>query len=520
MNEQLEGESNSNPSSENRTLKGTQGHNPNGEEGREPGATQVVGNWQAERRSEAGKATGNGSGDGQRQAAGEPGDGGHKAPCLPEREGIFSWGDGLEVEPWAEAVDGAELVRELAAFVRRYVVLKKYAAETLALWVVHTYGFQLRDVTTYIGIESPQKRCGKTTLLTVLNELVNRPVVASNISSPAFFRVIAEKQPTLMIDEADTVLHRNDELRGILNAGYRRKTAYVVRVAAEVRNAKCRVQNEADRASGERPVSEEVARKGSGTRLARYSSWCPKAIATIQHLPETLADRCIVLTLHRKKVTEKCERVKDLDGAQLRRKCARFVKDHAEAIGKARPEVPSDLNDRAAEIWEPLLAVADLAGDEWPGLAREAAVGLMGSGQEETAIGALLFDILICFLNREAERMFSRNLVLALSGMGDRAWGELKKGKEITEIWLARQLRAYEVRSKTMWIGGEAAKGYEKSDFDEAFDRYIPKGQAKRLLEELVAAGTPPEGEAGAKAGTEKEGNGAKAASETSVVGG
>ncbi len=87
----------------------------------------------------------------------------------------------------------------------------------------------LRQVATYIGVESPEKRCGKTTLLTVLCELVNRPVVASNISSPAFFRVIEEKKPTLLIDEADTVLHRNKELKGILNAGCARKTGYVIR---------------------------------------------------------------------------------------------------------------------------------------------------------------------------------------------------------------------------------------------------------------------------------------------------
>jgi hypothetical protein len=107
--------------------------------------------------------------------------------------------------------------------------LPKWAPETLALWVLHTYAFELRDVTAYLGIESPEKRCGKTTLLGVLNELVNRPIAAANISSPAFFRVIEEARPTLLIDEADTFLAGNDELRGILNSGYTRNTAYVVR---------------------------------------------------------------------------------------------------------------------------------------------------------------------------------------------------------------------------------------------------------------------------------------------------
>ena len=96
------------------------------------------------------------------------------------------------LEPWPEAVEGAGLLEELANLLRRFVVLPERAAETLALWVLHTYAFQLREVSTYVGIESPEKRCGKTTLLGVLSELVNRPVVATNISSPAFFRVIEE----------------------------------------------------------------------------------------------------------------------------------------------------------------------------------------------------------------------------------------------------------------------------------------------------------------------------------------
>src|SRR5580765_748757 len=159
------------------------------------------------------------------------------------------------------------LLDELVRVLNRFVILPKWAPETLALWTLHTYAFQLRDVSTYIGLESPEKRCGKTTLLTVLSELVNRPVVAANISSPAFFRVIEEVRPTLLIDEADTLLQGNDELRGILNSGYTRKTAYVVRVA----NQPGRMMG----VSGEARDAQERS-AGSGTRLARFSCWCPK----------------------------------------------------------------------------------------------------------------------------------------------------------------------------------------------------------------------------------------------------
>src|SRR6476620_7983113 len=109
----------------------------------------------------------------------------------------------------------ANLLDSLAQLLPRFVVLPKHAAETLALWIVHTYCFQFRDVSTYIGVESPEKRCGKTTLLGILSKLVHQPIIASNISPSAFFRVIEEMRPTLLIDEADTFLQGNDELRGI-----------------------------------------------------------------------------------------------------------------------------------------------------------------------------------------------------------------------------------------------------------------------------------------------------------------
>src|SRR5207249_4485289 len=128
---------------------------------------------------------------------------------------------------------------------------------------LHTYAFHLRDTCAYVGIESPEKRCGKTTLLGILGKLVNRPVMAANISSPAFFRVIQEMQPTLLIDEADTFLRRKSDLRGILNAGNSRDTAYVMRVANQKGN---RDERESDGAS---------KRQKSGSRLARFSCWCP-----------------------------------------------------------------------------------------------------------------------------------------------------------------------------------------------------------------------------------------------------
>jgi hypothetical protein len=399
-------------------------------------------------------------------------------------EDIFLWENGAAVEPWPEPVSGKALLDALVTELNRYVVLGMWAAETLALWIVHTYAYQLRDVTTYIGLESPEKRCGKTTLLSVLSELVNRPVVASNISSPAFFRVIEEKQPTLMIDEADTILHGNDQLRGILNAGYRRQTAYVVRVAPQEAEERAQRAEEGD----EKP---EVMELRQGSRLARFSCWCPKAIATIRHLPETLADRCIVIGMQRKTPREKCERLKKLQGEELRRTCARFVMDHRKEISEGQPEIPADLNDRAADIWEPLLVLAELAGGEWPERARNAALGLTARAQEDSPIGALLLDLMVMFVRAGNGRAFSRELAAGLNSYGERPWMALRNGKAVTELWLAQLLRPYGVRPKTIWIGDEAAKGYLEEDFTETFRRYIPKSAFAALVADSKAARQP-----------------------------
>jgi hypothetical protein len=286
-----------------------------------------------------------------------------------------------EIEPWPESINGELLLNEILTIINRFVVLPKWAGETLALWVLHTYAYQLRDVTTYLGIESPEKRCGKTTLLTVLSELVNRPIISSNISSPAFFRVIEETRPTLLIDEADTFLQANDELRGIL--------------------------------------------------------------------------------------------------------------DYADEITGARPNLPSSLNDRAADIWEPLLVLADLAGGHWPETIRQAAVSLTEAAQETNPIGSLLFDIFVTFVLYQSDRLFSRTIITELNDLPDRPWKPTNKSRVIDEAWLSRQLRPYGVQPRNLRINHVQAKGYLREDFRETFRRYIPKSEMEELHAEAELAVSP-----------------------------
>jgi hypothetical protein len=210
-------------------------------------------------------------------------------------------------------------------------------------------------------------------------------------------------------------------------------------------------------------------------------------MCSIGHLPDTLADRCIVIRMQRKRADEACERLRNLETEVLKQQCARFVLDHAEAIAAAKPDMPASLNDRASDIWEPLLTLADLAGGHWPETARKAAVSLSTTAQQSNPIGSLMLDIFVLFASEKVERMFTRTLIDGLMGYSDRPWQEMAglretmgrqgKGKEITGPWLSRVLRPYGIRPRTVWIGESSAKGYVLDEMIEIFRRYISRSE-------------------------------------------
>jgi len=391
-------------------------------------------------------------------------------------------------------VNGASLLNDLQSLLQRFVILPDFAPETLALWVLHTYAFELRDVSTYLGIESPEKRCGKTTLLSVLSRLANRPVAAANISPSAFFRVIEEMRPTLLIDEADTFLRGNDELRGILNAGYTRDTAYVVRATQsdeprssrrkEAPSKRSKLENQNSKIE-DGPVRVGPSLDSRPSSLLHFSCWCPKVMAAIGRLPDTLADRCIVIRMQRKTVREDCERLRNFEVSNLRERCAQFVSQNRAAIVSAEPEIPDSLHDRAADIWEPLFVLADLAGGDWPRKARAAAEALATGSQVRSPIGSFLIDIYSAMAVADTDRISSHDLVNWLNGFTHRPWHDLPglrivncgQRKEVTELWLAQQLRPYGIRPKTIRIGDKTQKGYTEADLLDPFRRYVPRSE-------------------------------------------
>ena len=257
----------------------------------------------------------------------------HGAQIAEEAAGLPHW----NVEPWPEPVSGATLLDDIKNILVRHVLLPLGAGDAIALWTVHSWLADAGDISPYLVISSPTKRCGKTTVLIILLYLTPRSELASNISASAIFRYIEDVRPTLLIDEADSFIKDNEEMRGILNSGHTKAAAHVIR-NVEI--------------NGEH-------------KPRRFSTWAPKAVAAIGALADTLEDRSIRVVLQRKPRGAKVGRLRRRDNeefATLRRKAVRWAEDNFSKLADPEPNIPDALNDRAADNWRPLLAIADLAG--------------------------------------------------------------------------------------------------------------------------------------------------------------
>ena len=351
------------------------------------------------------------------------------------------------IEPWADKVDGAELLSATADAIRRYVVFPVNSAETVALWALHTHCFNSFGHSPRASITSPEKQCGKSTLLDVLECLVARPLPTGNATVSSIFRIIELASPTLLIDEADTFLKENDELRGILNTGHKRG-GQILRTV------------------------------GDDHEPRQFSTWAPTAIAMIGRLPDTLNDRSVVIGLRRRKPEEtvrpfRSDRADDL--RVLARKMARWAQDHAAALSAADPDM-GQLMNRVADNWRPLFAIADAAGGRWRKHARTIAQAAEAQKDDQSIRAMLLADIRdLCSTRPAEDRISSAELAILLGCMDDRPWSEWGRSqKPITASALARLLSPFGILTGARRKGGDVFRGYLFSDFEEAFASYIP----------------------------------------------
>jgi Protein of unknown function (DUF3631)/Toprim-like len=357
------------------------------------------------------------------------------------------------VEPPKPGDIGA-LLDDVAAHLRCYVVMTDAQRDGLALWVAHTHAFQAAEATPYLHVTSAEPVSGKTRLFEAFELVVARPLKAGGTTAAALSRAVAQDDPppTMLLDETDNTFKRDREyvaaLMGILNDGYRRGG----------RTLLC------------------LPPKWEPTLLPVFA---PKALAGIGKLPDTVASRSIRIELKRRTPSEHVKRFRrreaEAQAAPLRERLSAWVAQHTDTLADARPSLPDELGDRAQDVWEPLLAIADMAGGTWPERARAAAVELStGKPADDDSIGVrLLSDIRRCFDERGADRLTTAELLGALCADDEAPWGDWY-GKPLSARTLAKLLKPYHVRPSSVKMpDGSTPKGYLREWLEDAFHRYL-----------------------------------------------
>ena len=351
------------------------------------------------------------------------------------------------------AVDGGPL-SDVEAFLARFVAYPSEATRVAhTLWIAHTHLMDAWESTPRIAFLSPEPGSGKTRALEVTELLVPRPVEAVNVTPAYLFRKVGDEAgaPTILFDEIDTVFgpkaKDNEEIRGLLNAGHRRGAVA----------GRCVVR-------GKQVDTEEIP------------AYCAVALAGLNDLPDTIMTRSVVVEMRRRAPDEHVEpyrrRVHAPEGHRIRARLTSWARTVLSDVTAAYPQMPDGIVDRPADVWEPLLAVADAAGGDWPQRARVSAVTLVTASIGSTpSLGVrLLHDLRDVF--GAADVMFTEQIIKALVELDEAPWADLR-GKPLNPRGLGQRLRAYGVKSKTVRIGDATAKGYTRQDLHDPWTRYL-----------------------------------------------
>lgn len=363
-----------------------------------------------------------------------------------------------EIAEWyaEDELDGAAVLDELRDVLTSYVVFTDaHTAAAVALWVTATHTLPAHEHAPRLVATSPQKRCAKSRLLDVIAGTCHNPLVSVNATVAAIYRSLdAEHPPTLIIDEADAIFgskrqaENNEDLRALLNAGHQRG----------------------------RPALRCVGPQQTPTE---FNTFAMAAIAGIGAMPDTITDRAVNVTMRRRKKGEHVKQYRSRrDGpilAAVRDRLAAWAADHIAELAKAEPKMP--VEDRAADTWEPLIAVADKAGGHWPKTAREACVALVANAaeadEERQLPTKLLTDVRDVFGKKHVPFIPTVELIKELRGIEESPWSD----EDLTPRKLAQWLKEFGVSSNRNAAG--SLRGYRLSDLSDVFTRYLCQDASK-----------------------------------------
>lgn len=370
-----------------------------------------------------------------------------------------------EPEPWPSPVQSAALLDEIAHELNRFVIVSPVSNVAVTLWIVHTHVLDAAEHSPILGVISPEKRCGKTTLLTLIEQLAYKAAPITHLTSANLFRTIGDGYVTLILDEADTYLASNPELVGMLNRGHMKAGAFTMR--------------------------REPSEKGYVGKW--FPLWSAKAIASIGKLWHTLADRSIRVPMRRLGRGERVERLRREDRETflvLQRKLRRWSLDNVDKLRDADPELSEDLNNREADNWRPLAAIAAVGGQKWIELAREASLSLRARETDLATPGIqLLSDIRAAFRGKKVTFLPTENLLQALYAY-DQSWLRYDYGKPLDAKGFAALLSPFDVTPTRRRTAPDKKphRGYDWPPLEVAFQHYLPPDEPNGSDNELDPA--------------------------------
>lgn len=360
--------------------------------------------------------------------------------------------------PSAAADIGAELLNEVEAFLGRFVAYpSEHARVASVLWVAHAHAVEAFESTARIAYLSPEPGSGKSRALEAMTPLVPNPMHAVNATPAALFRSVSdlEARPTILFDEIDTVFgpkaKENEEVRGFLNAGHRRGA-----------------------------VAYRCVGEGTRQSVMAFPAYCAVALAGLNDLPDTIATRSIIVRMRRRAPEEVVEpyrfRKHEPVGRAIAQRVAPWIASVMRELEDAEPDLPGGIVDRTADVWEPLVAVADAAGGAWPSRARAACLHLSTTGRTtEPSLGVRLLADLRDVWHQlgDHDHAHTDAILDRLQALDEAPWSDLR-GRPLDARGLARMLRRYDITSTSVRVGERVAKGYHRADLMDAWTRYLP----------------------------------------------
>ena len=349
--------------------------------------------------------------------------------------------------PWSSPVDIDDLANKMAILIKRYCVVTDEEADAAVLWIISSYLINGFNIFPKLSLISPQKRCGKSTLMEVISAMSRDGLFTSNVSAASIYRITEQYELTLFLDEADTFLKNgNPELVGLINSSHNKNSANILRCT------------------------------GDDHTPRSFSTWMAMALASIGELPPTIMDRSIVINLRRMKATESVARIPGNllgDCQPIRRKLLSWCGAQFAYIESNPVEPPRIGNDRAADNWLPLFTVAGQIGKLWP-FRCETAYHALTTVSEPELPTQLLMDIRTILNQHDEKRICSEDLLNGLCNDSTGPWLTCNNGRKLTGSGMAVLLRPYNIKPKPMRFPSGTKRGYEKDQFTDAFDRYLP----------------------------------------------